>query len=337
MAVTLREVAAKVGVTPVVVSRVLHNKANGIRVSEATAQRIRDAAEELGYRVNVWARNFRAQQTMTIGVLHGAGFPRPLFDQGARYFAALMDGIVEGAFRHGYSVSLCPKLLGSDPQDAMNDGRFDGLVWYSSSPSPEMKEAMIRSHAPIVALHAKASEYDGRMPTVRCDNRMGIRLGLEHLASLGHRRIAYANEAQLNSEEAIDRLDCFLKLAPEAKEKDIIQVGFDRSEIHSFLSRPLEHTAIVCFNEGLAADLIQAAPKHDVNLPDDLSIMGFDSTAYCNELRPELTSISQPLAKIGETAIDVLVKRINGEPVELMETVLQCGLDIRNSTTAPRA
>lgn len=335
MAVTLREVAAKVGVTPVVVSRVLHNKANGIRVSEATAQRIRDAAEELGYRVNVWARNFRAQQTMTIGVLHGAGFPRPLFDQGARYFAALMDGIVEGAFRHGYSVSLCPKLLGLDPQDAMNDGRFDGLVWYSSSPSPEMKEAMIRSHAPIVALHAKASEYDGRMPTVRCNNEMGIRLGLEHLLALGHQKIAYADEAELGSEEAIDRLDCFLRLAPKASKRDIVKVKFDRAEVHNYLSKPLEHTALMCFSEGLAADFIHAAPTHGVNLPEDLSIVGFDSTAYCNELRPELTSISQPLAKIGETAIDVLVKRINGEPVELMETVLPCGLDIRNSTTTP--
>ena len=82
-------------VSPVVVSKVLHNKANGVRVSEATAERVRVAAKELGYRVNVWARNFRNQQAMMIGVLNGMGKERPLFNQGPRYFATLMDGIVD--------------------------------------------------------------------------------------------------------------------------------------------------------------------------------------------------------------------------------------------------
>jgi DNA-binding LacI/PurR family transcriptional regulator len=332
MAVTLRDVASKVGVTPVVVSRVLHNKANGIRVSEATAQRIREAAEELGYRVNVWARNFRNQQTMTIGVLHGTGFPRPLFDRGSRYFAALMDGIVEGAFKHGYSVTLCPKLLGQD-SDAMNDGRFDGLVWYSTSPSPEMKEQLIKSQAPLVVLHAHASDFGGRIPTIICDNRQGIRLALDHLVELGHRSIGFPWEHELGVGEALERRNAFVSIAAEMGISfEVIDVSWGRQEVDEYLKDGPKHTAIVCFSDGLAGDFIQAAPKYGISLPADLSIVGFDSTGYCNELNPALTSVRQPLAVMGAKAIEVLVKRINGEVIEPLETVMACGFDVREST-----
>src|SRR5688572_17862216 len=276
MPVTLRDVAAKVGVTPVVVSRVLHNKANGIRVSDATARRIREAAEELGYRVNVWARNFRSQQTMAIGVLHGTGFPRPLLDRGSRYFASLMDGIIEGAFKYGYSVTLCPKLLGQDSGDAMNDGRFDGLVWYSTSPPPDMKDQIIRSHVPIVVLHEHASELGGRIPTVLCDNRQGIQLALDHLADLGHRRIGFAMESELVSTEATERRDAYLQVAAAlglpASEADVIGIDWERKDIHGYLSDP-KHTAVICFSDGLAADFIKFAPEHGLTLPKDLSLI----------------------------------------------------------------
>lgn len=338
MAVTLRDVATKAGVTPVVVSKVLHNKANGIRVSEATAQRIREAAEELGYRVNIWARNFRTQQTMTIGVLHGAGFPRPLMDRGSRYFASLFDGIIEGAFRHGYSVTMCPKLLGDDPGDGMNDGRFDGLVWYSTSPPPEMKERIVRSKVPMVVLHAHASEFSSRIPTVICDNRQGIGLAYDHLLTLGHHKIGFAFEADLDSNEANERKVSFVNYAKSVgvdAKSDLIAVDWERNVLREYLAKP-KHTAVICFSDGLAADFIQMGTEAGLKLPDDLSIVGFDSTAYCNELRPELTSVSQPLQKIGESAIEVLVKRINGELIEPMELVLPCGLDVRNSTAALR-
>jgi LacI family transcriptional regulator len=335
MAVTLRDVAAKAGVTPVVVSRVLHNKANGIRVSEATAQRIREAAEELGYRVNVWARNFRNQQTMTIGVLHGTGFPRPLFDRGSRYFASLMDGIVEGAFHHNYSVTLCPKLLGQD-SDAMNDGRFDGLVWYSTSPQQDMKEQLIRSHTPLVVLHAHASDFGGRIPTIICDNAQGIRLGLEHLAGLGHRKIGFPWEHQLSYGESVERRDAFLKVSADmglpVGQEDVIDVNWDRREVEAYLEAGLRHTAFLCFSDDLAGEFIQAAPKFGVKVPEDLSIVGFDSTGYCNELHPALTSIKQPLVEMGILAIEKLVKKINMETIEPLETVVPCGFDIRQST-----
>ncbi len=144
MPVTLKDVAELAGVTPAVVSNVLNNRNNSIRVSAATAERVRLTAEKLNYRVNIVARNFRTQQTMTIGVLNGMGLDRPRLTHGPRYFASLMDGIIDGAFASGYSVTLCPQLLGQDPSQGLGDGRFDGLIWYSIAPTDSNRQALVQ-------------------------------------------------------------------------------------------------------------------------------------------------------------------------------------------------
>ena len=124
----MRDVAAKAGVTPTVVSRVLHNKATSVRVSDATAVRVREAAKELGYRVNVFARNFRERQTNMIGVLHGVNFARPHLSDGSRYFALLMDGIIDGAFRHGYAFECSVEFNSLVASEFLSDA-FEVINW----------------------------------------------------------------------------------------------------------------------------------------------------------------------------------------------------------------
>jgi LacI family transcriptional regulator len=336
MAVTLRDVAAKAGVSPVVVSRVLHNKATAIRVSDATAERVRQAAVDLGYRVNVWARNFRVQQTMQIGILHGIGFGRPRFDAGSRYFSALMDGIVEGAFKHGYSITLCPRLLSRSPEDAMTDGRFDGLVWYSNVPSEENRKMLLSCSVPLVVIHARGSEVENKFPTVICDNDQGIRLAIEHLAGLGHRRIGFATESRLATAESFARYEAYRQtmssMSVRTIEDDLIEVRESDARVDGYLSEGPVHSALVCNNDGVAARFIKRAPEHGIRIPEQLSVVGFDSTSYCDELRPGLTSVSQPLFSMGESAIHQLVKVINDDWSGPLEVVLPCGLDIRGST-----
>lgn len=333
MPVTMREVAAKAGVTPTVVSRVLHNKATSIRVSEATAERVRQAAKDLGYRVNVMARNFRERQTMMIGVLHGVGFARNEFNGRSRYFAALMDGIVDGAFEHGYSVTLCPKLLGSTPEDAMADGRFDGLVWYSTQPSEENHRLIDGCTVPLVLIHTPADVFAGRFPSVACNNHQGIGLAVDHLVAQGHRRIAFAHDG---FGEMPFRLAAFqahmTRHGLTVGADDVLEV-LAREAIDEYLSAP-RHTAIVSGHDWVAANLIDAAPRHGVRIPEDISIVGFDSTSFCNELRPALTSVSQPLSIMGRCAAEMLVKRINGETIHHPQVIFPCNLDVRGSTTS---
>lgn len=338
MAATMKDVAARAGVSPVVVSRVLHNKAVSVRVSDATAERVRQAASELGYRCNVFARNFRKQQTNMIGVLHGLSIKRLLFEGGSGYFAALMDGVVEGAFKHGYSIALCPELMGSTPENAVNDGRFDGLIWYSSTMTPRNRELLRKCPIPLVALHVHARDFEGRFPTVICDNAQGVGLAIDHLVSLGHRRIGFAIETFLMFGESAERQAGYFqhmgRHGLKASEEDVLNVGSVFSEVDAYLGSGPRHTAIVCHNDDLAAEFLQRAPQHGVEIPRDLSVVGFDSTSYCNELRPELTSVSQPLRLMGEKAVELLVRRMREEPIESPEVIIPCGFDVRSSTSS---
>lgn len=339
MAVTLKTVAERAGVTPTVVSRVLHNKALSIRVSEATAERVRQAAKDLNYRVNAAARGLRERQTMSIGVLHGHGFGRPKFDFGSRYFAQLMDGIVEGAFEYGYSVTLCPKLLGDDPTDALADGRFDGLVWYSTSPSEENHRLIEKTSLPMVLIHSTGEEYGGRFPTVICDNNQGIGLALDHLQALGHKSIGFGvvsedafGEGRLRAEAFVSQM---LLRGLSASTQDIIDVRWGGSGFEKYLDEGIRHTAFIAVNDGTAGRMIESAQKRGIDVPKQLSIVGFDSTGFCNEFRPTITSIEQPLFKIGETAIGLLVKSIQNNLPADKHLVVPCGFDIRESTASP--
>ena len=336
MPVTLKDVALLAKVTPPVVSRVLHNKSTSVRVSPATAERVRQAAEQLGYRVNIMARNFRAQQTRTLGVLNGLGLARPIFASGPRYFASLMDGIVEGAFRHNFSVTLCPQLLGEHPQDGISDGRFDGLIWYSIAPSDDTLQVLRRCSVPIVIVHAHAKEFRNLYPTVICNNGQGVGLAIDHLADLGHRRIAFAIEGDAMNVESMERLAGYKEHMARhgftQTSADIIDVHRDRKRLHSYLAAGPQHTAVIVHADGLASEFIRTAPDYGIAVPEDLSVIGFDSTGFCDELQPSLTSISQPLRDIGWAATEQLMKRIAGEPCDPLETVLPCGLDVRGST-----
>jgi LacI family transcriptional regulator len=334
MAVTVRDVAARAGVTPVVVSRVLHDRASTVRVSAATAERVRQAAKDLGYRVNVMARNFRGGRTNMIGVLHGTGFAPPVFDSGSRYFAALMDGIIEGAFPHGYSVTLCPKLLSDSPGDAIADGRFDGLVWYSTFTSDENRELLAKCAVPFVLIHTEAALLGSKGPSVMCDNEQGMFLAVKHLYDLGHRKIGFASEPDARFLEFEIRRRAFLLALEKLGLRSDQAILDGRSPSLALAISARRFTAIVAANDELGAEVLTLSEALRIPVPDQLSVVGFDSTRFCEELHPQLTSVSQPLKAIGKTAIDLLVSSMGPESLKSAHVLFPCGLDVRGTTRA---
>ncbi len=198
-------------------------------------------------------------------------------------------------------------------------------------------------------LHSTAETFGNRFPTVICDNELGIRLALEHLASLGHRRISFAFDRDFLYSEAALRRDAFLKVGREmGLELALVDVRADgegfRSPMRSisglpgyFASKPKE-TALIAHGEFYAVEAMEAAKASGLRVPEDFSVVGFDSTAYCNCTCPQLTAISQPLVDMGEMAVNLLVQWINGNKPDPLEHVLPCGLDVRSSTArAPKS
>lgn len=330
MAVTLRDVAAKAGVSPVVVSRVLHNRALNVGVSEATAQRVRDAAKELGYRRNVAAISFRTQQTMSIGLFHGIGTARQTLEGGTKYFASLMDGLLAGAFEHGYSILLCPKLLGDAPDAGINDGRCDGLILYNVESTKTNARMLQECTQPFVLIHSPGSDFGCDVPSVRCDNREGMSLALGHLVELGHRRIAYVHDSHFGSREVADRLALFKEISHE--------LGLDLTDDDVYPTSDFDgcldggYTAVIAFHDGIAGRVMARAQEVGLMVPEQLSVVGFDSTSYCRELSPQLTSVSQPLQEMGQRAVEMLMTVLRGARPEPMEIVMPCTLDVRAST-----
>jgi len=218
----------------------------------------------------------------------------------------------------------------------MNDGRFAGLVWYSIAPSETNRAILANSAVPVVIIHARAAEYDHRHPTVACDNAQGIGLAVDYLVENGHRRIAFGIESDALNVESMSRLEAFkvhmARHGLTVLDADILDVLRGREELHEYLRQGPRHTSVIAHADGLAADFIRTAPLYDVRIPEDLSVIGFDSTEFCDELRPTLTSISQPLYEMGAQAVDLLIQTVGdaaGTPVEL---ILPCGLDVRGST-----
>lgn len=330
---TMKDVGAAVGVSATVVSSVLSGRGN-IRVKDETARRVLLAAQELGYHLNVTAKQFRERQTMTIGVLHGAGFPRPKFHGHSQYFAALFDGIINGAFDAGYAITLCPKLLEADPTDAMTDGRFDGLVWYSSPISGRNREILDRCPVPVVTIHTPSSEFGNKFPSVRCDNNQGIGLAVDHLIEIGHRRIGFIFNVSDQFDELQIRRDAFVQ---HMNDRGLSTSNADlliTDDLDTRWARGFSHTALIAASDGVAAKVLEHCARGGISVPRDLSVVGFDSTDFCTTLKPALSSIHQPLTFMGSIAVELLVRSIRGDTSGPTDLVIPCGLDLRGSTTS---
>jgi len=114
---------------------------------------------------------------------------------------------------------------------------------------------------------------------------------------------------------------------------DIIDAMLGEPGLMQYFSEKRGHTAIICEHEGLAGEFIRLAPKIGLCVPDDLSIVGIDSTGFCNELRPSLTAVNQPLSKMGERAAELLVQAMQPGDHRTEEVVFPCGFDVRESTS----
>ena len=329
---TIKDIAEAAGVTHGVVSSVLNSGNQRVRASEETAERIRQVAKELGYRPSAYARSFRSSRTKAIGVLHGEGRSRLRLDDGSRYFARLMDGVIDGAFDHGYTVAFCPRLLGDAATGALADGRFDGYIWYSTMPTQESLKAIRECPYPIVLIHSPPDLIEYKVPTVICDNSSGIRLALEHLKSLGHQRISFASNHGWMYLEAKLRQDAFLKHGADmGLDVTLVDLGEGLEEMAESWLRQRPYTAFIAHNEAAAALIMESFMAAGIRIPEDVSAIGFDSTDFCLLQKPALTAIAQPLSALGRAAVERLVEILDGKPPHI-ETVLPCSLDVREST-----
>ncbi|THV28745.1 LacI family DNA-binding transcriptional regulator [Glycomyces paridis] len=322
---TIYDVARATGVSPSTVSRALNKPG---RLSAATEQRIREAAAELGYRMNPMARALPTGKTGTLGLLVSDLTNPVYFD--------LVRGAERIARENGATLIFADSQESSE-LERDNAERLqvavDGLLLVAS----RLDDAQIQELAsvkPLVAVNRLVSGVSGVVPDVSPGMTEAINLLHRH----GHRRIAYLAGPEASWMNGMRRLSVF-DLA-EDKGMTIVEIQSpaptrDGGTESYPLVKAANVTAVLAYNDLVALGLLRACRAHGVDVPGDLSVVGFDDIFGADLPTPALTTVRSPMSDMGMRAVRMLLAVIEGE-AESTQLILPTEFVNRESTAAPR-
>ncbi len=343
MAATMREVARRAGVSVATVSYVLNGQGAVRGISEATCSRVRRAMSELQYHPNALARGLSHRQTHTVAVV--MQYPA-IFSGWSGFTNELMHGITDTALEVGYDVLLHTRNVASDVEavqekhrrelSVLLDGRADGALLLRDEKDP-LANALLEAGFPFVMMFSHSA--DKRHWFVDCDNMEGARLAVEYLLSLGHRRIAHLAGSDVSG-AARERKQGYLKALADAGLPAEYQMVIDAFSVEHDLGPVVEMlsksdgerpTAVFSWSDDVAINLISLLRQNGVRVPEDLSVVGFDSTTLCDHTDPPLTSVHQSVYNMAATAFRLLAANISGARPDETAVRVQPRLDIRKS------
>jgi LacI family transcriptional regulator len=330
---TLRDVARLAGVHPGTVSRALNPQTRGL-VNERTARRVLDAAQELGYRPNPIARGLRTNRSGTIGVLV-PDLMNPLF-------AAVVRGIEDGLREGAYTPLIANTDNDADRErvayEAMRARQVDGLIAATARRDHWLLADNVSAGVKVVLVNRRVDS--DALPAVTGDDHEGIRLAVEHLTRLGHRRIAHLAGSQtlytgwsrhLGFRDAMEH--CGLELDPDLV---VFSDAFTEREgarcCGELLARGNEFTAIVAGNDLLALGCYDALGQAALRCPDDVSVVGYNDMPFVDRVTPPLTTVRVPHYELGATAARLMLEQLRGTDVPPRQLMLPPELVIRGST-----
>ncbi|MEK1869960.1 MAG: LacI family DNA-binding transcriptional regulator [Ensifer adhaerens] len=332
----IKDIAERAGVSVATVSRALSGSS---LVTDETRQRINALARELNYRPNVSARNLRTRRSMSVLLV--------VRDVGNPFYLEILKGVEATAREAGYAV-----LMGNTENDPdreveyfnmLRDGHADGMILMTGKlPPPEPGESADLSHLPVV-IALEMIEGSG-FPHVQIDNVAAAEAAVDHLIALGHRRIAHI-AGPLPEVMALHRRDGYraaMKAAglaiPEGYEVRgdyLLESG--EACASDLFALPEPPTAIFAANDEMAYGAIHALRRLGREVPGDVSVVGFDDLYLSKAFYPPLTTVSQPRADIGRTAMSQLLNVLSdGDVAAEPAIVLPTTLNIRGSTAPPR-
>jgi DNA-binding LacI/PurR family transcriptional regulator len=332
--VTLKAVAEHLSLTPGTVSAVLNNSAAARSIPEHTRKRILEAARALNYRPNFLARSLRVQRTFTVGVIAeeiGDGYGGLIVSGIEAYLRENEFFFLTVAHRHD------PKLLDTYSSMLMARG-VEGLITIDTSidAKPVLPTVAVAGHQTVE-----------NVTNIILDHRRAAELALMHLRELGHDRIAFLR-GQPNSADSATRWESIEEVAQEfgirIRPELVLQLeGLDSTPELGYpygkalLAKNIPFTALFAYNDISAIGCIRAFQEAGLRVPDDVSVVGFDDIAIASFSIPTLTTVRQPLLKMGRMAAETLLDRIEERSAFLQDIRVEPELVIRRSSGPPRA
>jgi LacI family transcriptional regulator len=333
---TLADVGELAGVSPATASRVLNG--TGTRVAEALRARVLKAAKELDYVPNAHAQALMRQDTQTVGVL--------AFDVNNPYFTEITSAIFGVASATGRLVTI--GNIGTEPQSELTyiallrSQRVGSLILAGSGRTDPQHNARVRAQLDAYRAGGGRVAFIGRHELegdiVTPDNRGGAGEAARALLELGHTRVGIIAGSQLMT-VTLDRLEGFRDVYADAghpvPDELVVPGHFIPSGGEEAMAALLERepgiTAVFCLNDAMAVGAMRLLRARGIDVPGRISVMGFDDVAMAREVSPALSTVRVPLAKMGETAMRLLLE----PPSDTARTVwLPTNLCLR-ATTAP--
>jgi LacI family transcriptional regulator len=305
--VTIKDVAAATGLSPAAVSYAMR----GVQTSPDTQERVRQAAEELGYTGNAVARALARGRTGLVGVLSGS-----LQDLGEQRFVENLGRQLAGHDLHMVVVDA----RGEPDRERMlahqlADQLVDGLVVSPLDPSDASWDD-IGDVLPIVTVgDALAGPTVGE---VLFDNRTGVSLVLEHLHALGHRRIAVLTPSRPSTPDRPAERVVAEVCAELGLEATVVNTRHSMEEATeaaaALLARDPRPTAVFCLSDSIACGVYAAAAAQGLAIPGDLSVAGYDNHPIARVLGPPLTSVEWGVPDVAIAAAGLLAAAVDGSP-----------------------
>jgi DNA-binding LacI/PurR family transcriptional regulator len=324
---TLADVAARAGVSTALVSIVMRGVPGA---SDATRERVRRVAEELGYRPDLRARLLRSARSRLLGVV---------FAVDSDFHGDLVGGLYAAAERAGYELALSAVTPGRDEVravDGLLQDRCEALVLLGPQSSPaRLAELAAAMPVVVVARQVRAAAVD----VVRTADRVGVHEAVEHLVALGHQRIAHvdggrapgAAERRRGFREAVSRhgLGEVQVLAGGPGEEDGARAA------RRLLAGDRLPTAVAAFNDRSAVGLLDVLSRAGVPVPGAVSVVGYDDSRLARLSSVDLTTVAQDAGLMTTLAVGRAIDRLDGGPSSARQQVVPPRLVVRSSTAPP--
>ncbi len=331
---TIYEVSALAGVSLATVSRVINGTG---RVSEKTSKRVKDAIRTLDYRPSSAAKSLASNRTDSVGVLVSE-FHGP-------FYGAMMSGIESelrakgkhGIFAAGHSDEASEK----EGIEFLINRSCDALILHVEAVSDDYLIELSKGKVPFVLINRFIAELADIC--ISLNNGLGGKIAAHAMLNAGHTHIAYVS-GPLWKNDSSDRLQGFkraLKKANVAFDKDLVFEGDFHEEsgqqaLLSFVKSKKKFTAVACANDEMASGVYKAARDLGMNLPEDLSVVGFDHSIFASYLHPQLSSVNYPIGRMGRMAARLVLRNIYKATIKDIKHEFEPELISHGSIAAPK-
>ncbi len=293
---TIRDVAQHAGVSVTTASYVLNNTGN---ISQATRERVMQAAGELNYHPNAFARNLKYRKTQIIGVF--------ISRFGGSFYEDILEGIHSVILNTNYELLVCPESRST--RRILFHRQVDGAIVFDSKLSTEAVRKLASSRFPIVILDRPLqSEY---VVPLLLDNTLGVREVFTHLYGQGYRKMCFVAGASDSFDNA-ERMKTFLEMAEEHDLQIPVfhgnfteRSGYEAGQ--AILHAAVLPDAVFCANDQMAIGFMDAMKDRNLRAPDDIAVVGFDDIPLARYLQPSLSTVGTSRFEWGTMAVRQLI------------------------------